>query len=104
MPVPYLGGRVKHARASVGCFLALVLLALLPHVANAGDYPERSVRLLVGLAAGGGTDAVARIVADKLSEQLGQRFVVENRTGMGGNLATEAVINSTPDGYTLLFT
>lgn len=95
---------MKHARVNVVCFLALVLLALLPHIAQASDYPVRSVRLLVGLAAGGGTDAVARIVADKLSEQLGQRFVVENRTGMGGNLANEAVINSAPDGYTLLFT
>ena len=95
---------MKHARANVGYFLALALLALLPHVAQANDYPVRSVRLLVGLAAGGGTDAVARIVADKLSEQLGQRFIVENRTGMGGNLANEVVINSTPDGYTLLFT
>src|SRR5258705_8370086 len=95
---------MKHFRASIGCFLALTLIVLPPHVARASDYPVRSVRLLVGLAAGGGTDTVARIVADKLSEQLGQRFVVENRTGMGGNLANEGVINSTPDGYTLLFT
>jgi tripartite-type tricarboxylate transporter receptor subunit TctC len=97
---------MKHARADVRYVLALSLAlpALLPRVAQAVDYPVRSVRLLVGLAAGGGTDAVARIVADKLSEQLGQRFIIENRTGMGGNLANEAVINSAPDGYTLLFT
>jgi tripartite-type tricarboxylate transporter receptor subunit TctC len=95
---------MKHFRASIGCFLALALIVLPPHVARASDYPVRSVRLLVGQAAGGGTDTVARIVADKLSEQLGQRFVVENRTGMGGNLANAGVINSTPDGYTLLFT
>ncbi|WP_409188749.1 Bug family tripartite tricarboxylate transporter substrate binding protein [Bradyrhizobium sp. RDM4] len=95
---------MKHARANVGRFLALALIALLSHVARASDYPVHSVRLLVGLAAGGGTDTVARIMAEKLSEHLGQRFIVENRTGMGGNLANEAVINSVPDGYTLLFT
>lgn len=71
---------------------------------RAFDYPVRSVRVVVGLAAGGGTDVVARIVADQLSQQLGQQFVVENRTGMGGNLANQAVINAAPDGYTLLFT
>jgi tripartite-type tricarboxylate transporter receptor subunit TctC len=97
---------MKHVRANIGYVLALALalLGFLPRAAQAVDYPVRSVRLLVGLAAGGGTDAVARIVADKLSEQLSQRFIVENRTGMGGNLASEAVINSAPDGYTLLFT
>jgi len=94
------------ARANVGYVLSLALAAtaLFPCAVQAADYPVRPVHLLVGLAAGGGTDAVARIVADKLSEQLGQRFIVENRTGMGGNLANEAVINSAPDGYTLLFT
>ncbi|NOJ50482.1 Bug family tripartite tricarboxylate transporter substrate binding protein [Bradyrhizobium archetypum] len=97
---------MKHAHSNIGYFLVLVLglVALLPRTMQAVEYPVRPVRLLVGLAAGGGTDAVARIVADKLSEQLAQRFVVENRTGMGGNLANEAVINSAPDGYTLLFT
>jgi len=75
-----------------------------PQPVRALDYPVRSVRVVVGLAAGGGTDVVARIVADQLSQQLGQQFVVENRTGMGGNLANQAVINAAPDGYTLLFT
>ena len=68
------------------------------------DYPTRPVRLVVGLAAGGATDAIARIIADQLSQQFGQQFIVENRTGMGGNLANQAVINSPSDGYTLLFT
>jgi tripartite-type tricarboxylate transporter receptor subunit TctC len=97
---------MKYAGVNVGCIVAVVLalIALLPRAVRAADYPVRSVRLVVGLAAGGGTDAVARIVAEKLSEQLRQRFVVENRTGLGGNLANEAVINSAPDGYTLLFT
>jgi tripartite-type tricarboxylate transporter receptor subunit TctC len=75
-----------------------------PQPVRAFDYPVRSVRVVVGLTAGGGTDVVARIVADQLSQQLGQQFVVENRTGMGGNLANQAVINAAPDGYTLLFT
>jgi tripartite-type tricarboxylate transporter receptor subunit TctC len=97
---------MKHAGVNVGrlVVIALASMALLPRAVRAADYPVRPVRLVVGLAAGGGTDAVARIVAEKLSEQLGQRFIVENRTGLGGNLANEAVINSVPDGYTLLFT
>jgi tripartite-type tricarboxylate transporter receptor subunit TctC len=66
-------------------------------------YPVRPVIISVGLAAGGGTDLVARLVADWLSRRLGQSFVVENRTGMGGNLSTERVLKSAPDGYTLLF-
>ncbi|HLH98577.1 MAG TPA: tripartite tricarboxylate transporter substrate binding protein [Xanthobacteraceae bacterium] len=66
-------------------------------------YPVRPVRLVVGLAAGGGTDVVARLMADALTQQLGQQFFVENRTGLAGNLATQAVTNSPPDGYTLLF-
>jgi tripartite-type tricarboxylate transporter receptor subunit TctC len=86
----------------------LLLLATgvtaIPTIAFTQTYPERTIRLIVGVAAGGGTDAVARIMAEALSQRLGQQFVVENRTGMGGNLSTHAVVNSAPDGYTLLFT
>jgi tripartite-type tricarboxylate transporter receptor subunit TctC len=71
--------------------------------AASADYPRQPVRVLVGLAAGGGTDVVARILAEWLSQNLGQQFVVENRTGMGGSLAAQALINAPPDGYTLLF-
>jgi hypothetical protein len=71
--------------------------------AAAADYPRQPVRVLVGLAAGGGTDIVARLLAEWLSENLGQQFIVENRTGMGGSLAAQALINAPPDGYTLLF-
>ena len=71
--------------------------------ASAPAYPARPVRLVVGLAAGGGTDVVARVVADWLSRGLGQQFFVENRTGLAGNLATQSVVNSPADGYTLLF-
>jgi tripartite-type tricarboxylate transporter receptor subunit TctC len=66
-------------------------------------YPGRPVHILVGLAAGGPTDVAARVIAEWLSQQFGQQFIVENRTGMGGNLANQALINSPPDGYTLLF-
>ena len=66
-------------------------------------YPDRPVHWLIGFAAGGPVDTVARIMAQALSERLGQQFVVENRAGSGGNIATEAAINATPDGYTLLF-
>jgi tripartite-type tricarboxylate transporter receptor subunit TctC len=79
-------------------------LAALPRAARAQAYPTRPVHLIVGLAAGGGTDAVARIMAERLSEHLGQPFVVENRTGMAGNLATQFVVSAPPDGHTLLFT
>ena len=70
---------------------------------SAADYPNRPVHWLIGFAAGGPVDTVARIMAQSLSQRLGQQFVVENRAGSGGNIATEAAIGSTPDGYTLLF-
>jgi tripartite-type tricarboxylate transporter receptor subunit TctC len=64
----------------------------------------RPVHLIVGLAAGGGTDVIARIIAERLSEHFGRQFIVENRTGMAGNLAAQFALNSAPDGHTLLFT
>jgi tripartite-type tricarboxylate transporter receptor subunit TctC len=84
--------------------VAAAALAATPTLAFAQAYPSRPVRILVGLAAGGGTDVAARIVAEWLSQHLGQQFVVENRTGMAGNLANQAAVTSPPDGYTLLFT
>jgi tripartite-type tricarboxylate transporter receptor subunit TctC len=87
-------------------FLSLILLAsLLCGVApsSAADYPNRPVRWLIGFAAGGPVDIVARIMSQWLSERLGQQFVVENRAGSGGNIAAASAINSPPDGYTLLF-
>jgi tripartite-type tricarboxylate transporter receptor subunit TctC len=65
-------------------------------------YPNRPVRILVGYPAGGVTDIVARLMSHWLSERLGQQFIVENRTGFNTNIATEAVVNAPPDGYTLL--
>ena len=83
------------------CVLALCLALASPSFA-ADPYPTRAVRLIVGFPAGGPTDIVARIIAQSLSERLGQQIIVENRPGAGSNIATQAVITSPPDGYTLL--
>ena len=84
-------------------FLVLGLcLALCGPSFAADPYPTRAVRLIVGFPAGGPTDIVARIMAQSLSERLGQQIIVENRPGAGSNIATQAVITSPPDGYTLL--
>jgi len=71
-------------------------------VASADDYPTRPVKIVVGFAAGGAVDIVARLIAQWLSERIGQQCVVENRPGAGNNIATEYVLKSDPDGYTLL--
>ena len=76
--------------------------ALLSGLAYADTYPSRSVRIVVGFAAGGPNDILARMVGDWWSERLGQQFIVENRPGAGSNLATDAVVRAPPDGYTLL--
>jgi len=73
-----------------------------PFVARAQAYPSRPVRLIVGFAAGQAIDILARLVGQALSERLGQQFIVENRPGAGGNIATEAVVRSPPDGYTFI--
>jgi tripartite-type tricarboxylate transporter receptor subunit TctC len=70
--------------------------------ARAQSYPTRPVRLIVGFAPGGGNDVMARLIGPWLSERLGQQFVIENRPGAGANIATEAVVHASPDGYTLL--
>jgi tripartite-type tricarboxylate transporter receptor subunit TctC len=85
--------------------LQLAALPALSRVANALEsYPTRPVRLFVGYAAGGPADTIARLTAQWLSQRLGQQVLVENRAGGGSNLATETVLRSPPDGYTLLFT
>jgi len=71
-------------------------------IADAQAYPTRPVRIVVGYAAGGGTDIVARLMGQWLSERLGQQFVIENRTGAATNIGTEAVARAPADGYTLL--
>src|ERR1700676_596508 len=80
-------------------------IAALPAVSRNGwaqSYPTRPVRLIVGFAPGGPNDIVARLIGQWLSERFGQQFIIENRTGAGGNIGTEAVVNASPDGYTLL--
>ena len=71
-------------------------------VAGAQSYPSRPVRIIVGFAAGGPSDIVARLIGQWLSERLGQPFIIENRPGAGGNIATEAAVKSPADGYTVL--
>jgi len=84
--------------------LAAVVTALpaVSRIASAQAYPARPVRIIVGLAAGSSLDILARLMGQWLSERLGQPFVIENRPGAGTNAATEAVVRSAPDGYTLL--
>jgi tripartite-type tricarboxylate transporter receptor subunit TctC len=74
----------------------------MPRVASALDYPTRPVHIIVGYAAGLSPDVVARVIAQSLSEQLGQQFVVENKPGAASNIGTRAVVRATPDGYALL--
>jgi tripartite-type tricarboxylate transporter receptor subunit TctC len=82
--------------------MAAAALPVLPRSAGAQSYPTRPVRLIEGFGAGSAPDIVARLIGQSLSERLGQSFVVENRAGAGGNIATEAVVRASPDGYTLL--
>jgi len=80
----------------------LALTAWSSHAEQPDNYPNRPVRIVIGFGAGGGTDAVARIVAQRLQETLGGTFLVENKPGASGRLAPDAVAKATPDGYTLL--
>ena len=77
-------------------------LPVSPRIARAQAYPARPVRIIVGFGPGGAPDIVSRLLGQWLSERLGQQFVVEVRSGAGSNIATEAVVKSPPDGYTLL--
>ena len=70
--------------------------------AAALDYPTRPVRFVVGYPPGGATDILARLIGQRLSERLGQQFVIENKPGAGNNIGTETVVNAEPDGYTVL--
>jgi tripartite-type tricarboxylate transporter receptor subunit TctC len=92
---------LPHRRQYLHLAGAAALLAI-SRVARAQTYPARPVRLVVGYAAGGGTDITARLIAQWLSERLGQQFVVENRAGAATNIGTEAVAHATADGYTVL--
>jgi len=89
-------------RAFLRLAVGVAGLPVIPQVAWAQNYPTRPVRIVVGFAPGGSTDLLARLMGQWLSERLGQQFVIENRPGAAGNIATEAVARATPDGYTLL--
>jgi tripartite-type tricarboxylate transporter receptor subunit TctC len=84
--------------------LIATVIAALAGIGNAFalDYPTHPVRFVVGYPAGGATDIFARLIGQRLSERLGQQFVIENKPGAGNNIGTEAVVNAEPDGYTLL--
>src|SRR4030088_3726661 len=91
------------SRRTAVCLIALGIAAIASNgSASALDYPTRPVRWVVGYPPGGATDILARLLAQRLSEKLGQQFVIENKPGAGNNIATEAVVNADPDGYTVL--
>jgi tripartite-type tricarboxylate transporter receptor subunit TctC len=90
-------------RAAIG-LVAIGLSALVWPAGGAAalDYPTRPIRFVVGYPAGGATDILARLIGQRLSERLGQQFVIENKPGAGNNIGTETVVNAEPDGYTVL--
>jgi tripartite-type tricarboxylate transporter receptor subunit TctC len=88
--------------ALVGCLAGLELAVAQPDAAD--NYPERAIRVIVSVPAGGGVDTVTRLIAQRLQQRLGQPVVVENRAGAAGNIGAEVVANAAPDGYTLLAT
>jgi tripartite-type tricarboxylate transporter receptor subunit TctC len=90
-------------RATLLAALAMLALAGLRDGAQAQAYPSRTIRMVVAFAPGGPTDAMARLLADKLGDKLGQRVIVDNRPGAGGNIGYESVAKSPPDGTTLAF-
>src|ERR1700759_1902616 len=91
------------SRRTAICLIAIGFSALAPvGGASALDYPTRPVRWVVGYPPGGATDIIARLIRQRLSEKLGQEFVIENKPGAGNNIATESVVNAEPDGYTVL--
>src|SRR5215510_3242367 len=91
-----------HRRQFMHLAASAAALPIVSRVARAQTYPSRPVRIIVGFAAGGATDVVARLIAPWLSDRLGQQFVVENRIGAGGIVATETVVKSPADGHSLL--
>jgi tripartite-type tricarboxylate transporter receptor subunit TctC len=89
-------------RTALGLIGTGVSTFALPRASAALEYPTRPVRFLVGYPPGGATDILARLIGQRLSEKLGQQFVVENKPGAGNNISTEAAVNSEPDGYTVM--
>jgi tripartite-type tricarboxylate transporter receptor subunit TctC len=93
--------KLPHRRQFLHLAAGAAALPTAPRFSWAQTYPSRAVRIIVGFAAGGGADITARLIGQWLSERLGQQFIIENRPGAGGNIATEAVVRAPADGYTL---
>src|SRR6267378_1648096 len=94
--------QLPHRRKFLYLAAGIAALPAASRIARAQAYPTRSVRIIVGFPPGGGTDILARLIGQWLSERLNQAFVVENRPGAGANIATETVVRAPADGYTLL--
>jgi tripartite-type tricarboxylate transporter receptor subunit TctC len=94
--------KLPHRRQFLHVATGAAALAAASWIARAQAYPSRPVRIIVPFPAGQASDTVARLVGQSLSERLAQPFVIENRTGAGGNIGTESVVRATPDGHTLL--
>jgi len=94
--------KLPHRRQFLHLAAGTAALPAMPRFASALDYPSRPVRIIVGFPPAGSNDIHARLIGQWLSERLGQQFIVENRAGAGGSLATETVVRAAPDGYTLL--
>jgi tripartite-type tricarboxylate transporter receptor subunit TctC len=90
--------KLPHRRQFLHLAAGAAALPVVSRIARAQTYPTRPVRIIVGFAPGGGNDIMARLIGPWLSERLGQQFVIENRPGAGTNIATEAVVNASPDG------
>src|SRR5215831_3940011 len=94
--------KLPHRRQVLYLAAGTAALPAMSRIARAQAYPSRPVRLVVPFGSAGATDIVARLMGQWLSERLGQPFIIENRPGAGGNLGTDSVVKSPPDGYALL--
>src|ERR1700712_5589649 len=97
------GRNCMASRRTAICLIAIGISAI-ASIGNAAaaDYPTRPVKWVVGYPPGGATDIIARLIGQRLSERLGQQFIIENKPGAGNNIGTESVVNAEPDGYTVL--
>src|SRR5450631_4340424 len=94
--------KLPHRRQFLHLAAGAAALPVVSRIARAQTYPTRPVRIIVGYPPGGGSDIIARLIGQWLSERLGQQFIIENRAGAGGNIGTEAAVRASADGYTLL--